>query len=524
VRITYYLFRKSITSFDQVWRDGNSPPADYRKVALRQTVPFEAEAYLLPNRPTTPDWWAFVEPYCDVAEENHPLNHASSFVLLLKAKDRIFAATFGHGFAALSRSALESTFGLKVTLNSVDPKRLRSLQARNIDPTTVSKQLVVNQDAALSVFDVDFYQDLLSKMEGVPADSAFARRVAGADACYLTSDTSLPDLASLCGHLLKYFGSKHYVEIFPFVDQIRLVHDDRLIAELDAKLAVALAGKGDGELAFALPDISEYDRIQTYRASRGRWGQDFAELDAGEILASYNASHPAAKDQAAVRISALDGDGDPVTDFTIRRCVAFETEHKRRFYVLTLDQWYQVDADYARLVDDYVARLRVINDPRFLPKIHAGMSEGDYNAAASKAKRMALLDKELVTAAGPASTIEVCDLFSKQRDFIHVKRHTRSATLSHLLAQGTVSARLFHDDHGYRQSFRSALPPSFQALVGVKSIDPAMYTVVYAITAPSGMTLPAQLPFFTRVNLMFHCREIDRMGMLAKIYHIPETP
>jgi uncharacterized protein (TIGR04141 family) len=524
VRITYYLFRKSITSFDQVWRDGGSPPAGYQKVALRQTVPFEAEAYLLPNRPTTPDWWAFVEPYCDVGENNRPLNRASSFVLLLKAKDRIFAATFGHGFAALNRGALESDFGLKVTLNSVDPNRLRSLQARNIDPTTVSKQLVVNQDAALSVFDVDFYQDLLSKLEGVPLDSAFARRVAGADACYLTSDASLPDLASQCEHLLRDFSSKHYAKIFPFVDQIRLVRDDRVIAELDAQLALALAGKGDSPLAFALPDVSEYDRIQTYRASRGRWAQDFAELNAREILASYNASHPTSTDQAEVRISALDGDGEPVTDFTVRRCVVFEAAYKRRLYVLTLDQWYQVDADYADLVDDYVAHLRVIDDPRFLPKIRAGMSEGDYNTAASKSKRMALLDKRLVTAAGPASTIEVCDLFSKQRDFIHVKKHTRSATLSHLLAQGTVSARLFHDDRGYRQSFRGALPPAFRTLVGVRSIDPAMYTVVYAITAAPGMTIPGQLPFFTKVNLLFHCREIDRMGMLAKIYHIPETP
>lgn len=168
MRITHYLFRKSVTSFNQVWRDGNTPPADYKKVTLRPTLPYEAEAYLLPNRPTTPDWWAFVEPYCEVAEESRPLNRASSFILLLKVKSRVFAATFGHGFTALDRSALESDFGLKAALNSVDPKKLRSLQARNIDPTTVSKQLVVNQDAALSVFDVDWYQDLLSKMEYQP--------------------------------------------------------------------------------------------------------------------------------------------------------------------------------------------------------------------------------------------------------------------------------------------------------------------------------------------------------------------
>jgi uncharacterized protein (TIGR04141 family) len=523
MRLTYYLFRRSVTSFNQVWRDGDRPPADYQHVTLRETLPYEAEAYLLPNRPTTPDWWAFVEPFCRVDGDRRPLNRSSSFVLLVKAKDRIFAATFGHGFAALDRSALESDFGLKVALNSVDPGKLRSLQARNIDPTTVSRQVVVNRDAALSVFDVDFYQDLLSKIEGVPARTSFARRVAGADACYLTSDISLPNVARQCATLLRYYGSKHYAEAFPFVDQIRQVTSKDIKAALDARLAAAFQGRRYGTLAFALPDISEYERVRSYRVSRGRWSYDCDELDAQRIIAEYNAGHPGAIDQADVRISALDEAGEPVTEFTLRRCAVFEIKHRTRLFVLTLDQWYEVDAEYAALVDASVAKLHVRDHDRFLPSIRHGMSEGAYNERAARTHHLALLDKKLVRPAGPASAIEVCDLFSRNREFVHVKRHTRSATLSHLLAQGTVSARLFLDDQGYRQSFRNALPPRWRGLVGVRSVSPEMFTVVSAITAAPDLAIPGGLPFFTKVNLLFHCREIERMGMLVRVCHIPET-
>ncbi len=256
MRISYYLFKKSVASFDQVWSEGNGPSnTDYQRVPLRDSVPFEAEAYLQANKPATPDWLGFVRPYCEIPGNKLPRNHSSSLVLLLRVRGRIFAATFGHGFAALNRSKLEADFGLKVTLNTVDPKKLRSVQARNVDPTTVSKQLVVNQDSALSVFDVDFYQDLLSKMEGVPEDTKFGKRVSGADACYLASDIDFPHLGAKCAELLKHFGAKRYAKTFSFVDQVRPIRDEALIADLDTRLVEAMRTGDTSALGFALPDI-----------------------------------------------------------------------------------------------------------------------------------------------------------------------------------------------------------------------------------------------------------------------------
>lgn len=524
MRITYYLFKNTVKSFDDVWKEGaDAPKGDYIALALKDNVPFEAEAYLLANKPSDPEWWKYVSPHFETASVPKIKNHSSSLILLLKSKGRIFAVTFGHGFTAIERSALESDFGLKVTLNSVNPKKLRSIQARNIDPTTVQKQLVVNQDSALSVFDVDFYQDLLAKMEGVPEDKNFGTRVAGAEACYLISDVEFTKLGDKCADLLEKYKKKEYQKNFKFVDQVRPVRDDALIVMLDAELAAAMKIGNAPGLAFALPDIGAYDLIHKYRVHLGRWNQTFDDLNAAEILEAYNKDHPGANNHAEISVRTLKDDDHPLHSFSLRDCAVYQVKHKGKIYVFTLNQWYIVNETYAAAVDQQIAEISVISKRSFLPSIGPKETEGDYNDRAAKSHGFAFMDKKNIKPLGASSAIEVCDLFSTGGEFVHVKRHTRSATLSHLLAQGSVSARLFVDDAGYRKSFRGRLPKGMQGLVDLAKVDFGKFSVVYAISAPPARSLPGDLPFFTKVNLLFHCRSVSRMGMKPKVYHIHEV-
>jgi uncharacterized protein (TIGR04141 family) len=57
----------------------------------------------------------------------------------------------------------------------------------------------------------------------------------------------------------------------------------------------------------------------------------------------------------------------------------------------------------------------------------------------------ALLDADPVIYGGGRSAIEICDLLSTDRVFVHVKAKTKSSTLSHLFAQGLNSAQAFRD-------------------------------------------------------------------------------
>jgi uncharacterized protein (TIGR04141 family) len=520
MRITYYLVKQSIRNFDDVWRE--DADEEYTEVELSPDVPFDARAFVLRNRVNRPAWLAFVAPH--VEEDLAALfNQTNSFVLLLRTSGRIFAVTFGHGFTALDRGALEADFGLKVTLNSVDKDRLRSLQARNVDTTAISKQFVVNRNSSLAVFDVDLYQNLLSKLEGEPDDAAFGSRVAGSDACYLTSDVTFTALADTCDELLRKFRGRRYKTHFGVVDRVRPVRDDALIRDLDAKLSAAIADQDLAALSLALPDIGSYDQIETYRVSSGRWHEEFTDLAVEPILRQYHAHRRNGDDPLNVRIEALNAQGTPVESFDVRRCAVFQTRHNRGDYVLTLGKWYGVDTDYVERVNHDLEQIELTEND-YLPRIRetGENAEGRFNERVARELGCCCMDKNCAPISGE-SRIEVCDLFTRHRHFIHVKRGTRSATLSHLLAQGSVSARLFHLYREYRQWFRDALPRPLQNTVDPATSNSSRFTVVYAITAPADASLPSDLPFFSKVNLLFHERQIRMMGFPVKLCHVHET-
>lgn len=76
MRLAYYLFKKSVTTFDCIWRDEGGPGASYEPVVLTGT-PFEAVAYLQANRPVEPPWWSYVEPYCSVPSSSRPVKEVA---------------------------------------------------------------------------------------------------------------------------------------------------------------------------------------------------------------------------------------------------------------------------------------------------------------------------------------------------------------------------------------------------------------------------------------------------------------
>src|SRR6266571_6040072 len=131
-----------------------------------------------------------------------------------------------------------------------------------------------------------------------------------------------------------------------------------------------------------------------------------------------------------------------------------------------------------------------------------------------------LLDRRLVPPAFGGDRIEVCDLLSKQGHFIHVKKRTRSSTLSHLFAQGTVSAEAFLGDSGFRDGLRQVvnkLKPSFASLVPRERPDPSRYEVAYVIITKKPENVPKSLPFFSQLHLMQAAHRLRVMGYRVSV-------
>lgn len=110
---------------------------------------------------------------------------------------------------------------------------------------------------------------------------------------------------------------------------------------------------------------------------------------------------------------------------------------------------------------------------------------------------------------------------STDGSLVHVKRKSRSSTLSHLFAQGHVSAEALIDGK-LRDQVRSAIqnaagttdPSPWLNLIPPSDSDQARdtVTVTYAVVANSSATGVEWLPFFSRFTLMQTVRDLNRLG------------
>ena len=131
------------------------------------------------------------------------------------------------------------------------------------------------------------------------------------------------------------------------------------------------------------------------------------------------------------------------------------------------------------------------------------LDEGAYNQQVAADRGYELLDKKNLSF-GNQRKVEVCDLLTGDRELLCVKRATRSSTLSHLFAQGSVSASLMHEPK-YQKKLLDALN---RIVTGSAWGSPGDWKVVYAIGTNKPGSLAESLFFFSKVNLVTHINEI----------------
>ncbi|MBU4566213.1 MAG: TIGR04141 family sporadically distributed protein [Desulfarculus sp.] len=139
-------------------------------------------------------------------------------------------------------------------------------------------------------------------------------------------------------------------------------------------------------------------------------------------------------------------------------------------------------------------------------------SEGAYNTrvASELADQFHLLDVDLARLSGVRSGIEIADLYSIERDFIHVKHYAGSSVLSHLFAQGKISGELFQMEKEFRVILNEKLPSRFKLDSIEAHPERNKYGVVYAIIRD--VDGPLDLPFFSKLNIKNSVRALEGLG------------
>ncbi len=530
MKLSIYLFRSDVKSFDGLIQDKHlSGSAKYRELALRKnkTLPFTCQAYVQSNKQTEPKWAGFLGGHFDMSKVDL-VNATSSFVLLLKASNRYFAVTFGYGFTALDRSRIEPRFGLMVALNELAANEIRTLDTHTSDIVTRQRRTHVSVASPVSEFGINTNIDWVRFVSGKPSTASLAKNVSGADSLAINCDCQLQDVAGKCKELLKRFSSTDYQKKFPFVDHFQPVpKDDPVTNVLEAALDTAIANRSTERISVTYPDLTltDNDQLAVYRMGCGHTQRDVEEVTLQDVYSFFHDDVPGDKSLDQVWIIGLnDQDAAVSKKYKLRDYFVFETDHDGHTYLLSLGHWFRVNKDYIAEVRKRVAALPDVSQALAPVPIKHGEDEGDYNARLATDKGWLLLDKANFHV-GSYDKIEICDVLTKDRQFISVKKMKSSATLSHLFAQASVSASMLRRSPDYMATVLKQAGKQWSAVR--KDADWAKQgTFVYAIPTEKAGTLSDCMFFFSQVNLLEHVETIKLANYdvaLCKIEYDPAS-
>lgn len=507
-------------------------------VGLRSDLPFEARLYVPPSDSGLPDWQSFLEQGA-VAPLNLLDSATNSAVLLVKVPredgDRWVAFTFGLGRFLLKTEWMERRFGLRVALNLAYPRgevmdgalppRLKTIDARTIDEVTYDTRRRASRSVPLENFGLNIRRDLMGGVEAYPADSKeWGKVVRGAKSFGHAKTLQFEEMGERARRLVEVWSADDFRDRFSFIEYIRPVDDER-IERLEAAVVELLATPDRGGFDLVPPEDLGSEAVAGFKLPGDRGTSYRPEITLADYLKHVGGTTLDAARLIDDKIHAVDARGKrlggaPVFDFLTGQVVQDDAT-----YVLIEGIFYEVHQDFlASLTADIQA---IPAYAGALPPWKPGQAEAKYNEGAAVSPDLLLLDTLTLRPAGRSSAVEVCDLLSRTGAFLHVKKKSRSSTLSHLFSQGHVSAELLVRDREFRSQLvdlvdgveqkRAGVEPGFQ--VGFKGLfnaagaTPSQHEIVFVVIGDwKGTASPLGLPFFSQVNLRQRHDDLRAMG------------
>lgn len=523
-RLSLYLLTKRVAR----WEDGLRDSASLTAYPARSATGVEGTLYVQGRRSKSPSWIQFVGPKVRRGDELSALANASTgAVLMVACEQRHFAFTFGQGRWLLEPDCWEHDFGLRVVLNLVRSDRLKSVDARTIDEVTLHTRRDISLESAFADFGLDVTRDLVSAVAGQPAKEGLVERVAGSDRLAVWTRSSFEQLPDLCKEILRAYRSRGYRQRFPWVDQFRPVKEAAKLETLDGQVVTALQRGGDElqNLHLAPPEPMDWDRLPAYCFST-QGSDPTLETDPRVTVYRESLDDPGSLTLENLRrhqVRAMDAESDDlIRQWSVYKCLVYEARSGTNLYVLTGGTWYRISTSFFDRTVEFVNGLPNLDVE--LPAAEEGMREDAYNEAAAEATGTLCLDQKTVSAAG-RDRIEICDLLSKERQLIHVKRRGSSSMLSHLFSQGVVSAELLLSDESFRERARERVAREgggFEQIMPTERPDPSKWEVSFVVVTRSTRETPLTLPFFSLVNLVSAARRLRNLGFRVSTLKVDE--
>lgn len=460
-----------------------------------------------------PRWADFFQPYVKPNEFGEV--SSSSAVLLVPVYKRWAAVTFGQGRHLLVPEAFEDRFGLRVALNCIDEEKIRSIDKQTFDAIASHTREQASQEANAREFGFDVERDMLRAVTGTPRHSDYGKRLTGIDSLNANVQIELNQLRHQLEIYHQKFFDKSYRTSFGWVDHIGEVTDSLLEQELNEALVEMVRQRQFEHCWLAVPDIIDWAQVSGFRYSTADRKPELYDIHLRTFL--DHLQHPENLTLSGLKgrkVYCMGENDQILKSWTVFNCLYCELDHSGQSYVLNGGRWYTLEKDFVKQVNESFSRVPIYTGS-FID--YDDKTEAEYNKRLVKhnSSEYSLMDRKLTYHGG---AMEFCDVFSKAKELIHIKRYGGSATLSHLFYQGVNSAEFFQMDPEYRRIVHDKLASSFRIFNPLKRPNRDEYHVIFGIISRSDK--PLTMPFFSRVGVRHALRRLEGFGYkvsLAKI-------
>ncbi len=448
----------------------------------------------------------------------------SKAVLVIKIpyrkKNRFFAIPFGSGRFLLRDFCYEERFGLITSLNILESKSIRGIDKRTLSTNPKSSREQIARASEAVDFQIDFEKDLIQSITGRSTDTSFGNIITGKEALSISAKIDISNIKDFLKKTLGTFEKKDYQRNFKWIDQIKEVKIQETIEKLNDKLIKKINDK-DETVWLAVPEIIDWTDVKGFKYSTRKKDKLHDELELTEFLTETGVAISTIDDLLDAHLSCWSAtDEEYKYSWNVFACLNAEIDIGKKKYFLSNSKWYEINSDFVEAVNREFDEIEQVD--LGLPDYNH-TKEGEYNTAAATHLGALCLDAKNLPYGGGHSKIEFCDILTKDKQLIHVKKYGGSAVLSHLFAQGFVSAELLLTDAIFRQKvIDELLTVGYKKIIPSKKPKASDYEIYYGIITKQKKA-KLTVPFFSKVVLKNNKRILEAYGFsiyLTKIKNI----
>lgn len=480
--------------------------------------------YVKSSTDKKPEWHKFTENITGKSLDEL-MNRSSSAVLFIKNQDVIIAFTFGYGRFLIDTKYFVQDFGIKTALNTLKHDSLRSIDLHTLDDQPIQKRSQASRNSGVNAFGIDISKDILRAVTGTAKNGINFKNISGGDAIYSFSvEINIEEIPDLVTKLFSHYNNDSYKNEFSWVDNIKKIKERTRIDSLDNKLVENIKQKST-DIVITMPEIIQWDDVYGFRFPRSKHIIK-PTIESKDYLDNID---PLKVDIASIKRDRLHvfDKNENEKEYSIYNCIYFEHKEKNKTFILFAGQWYEIDTKFIKRINNILKQID-ISELQF-PTVYDSTNgnkpkletEEKYNERAAKILDCYLLDKKLVKSNRTTTSIEICDLLTKDKQFIHVKhRKGGSAGLSHLFAQAKVSSEILLGDKEFREAvckkFRTEFP-ELNKIIPIDQFKSNGVEVILLILGENSSKLKNKLPFFSKVNLADTYQNLTQKGFKVTI-------